>query len=143
MDYLDFGLDAEIAFGQKYPKWYIIDRIADLWVTRFVFVGLYIAFYVHFAAYWWMFLLLPIHFFMGPIHGTIITWYRHQCGYCNCDNHNPNKSAFKPNLLIAGESLQNNELNEVNFTKQHLEIDPTYIITKILHTLHIVRFAEA
>ena len=50
-----------------------------------LFWRLYTAFYVAFAPHWSLFLLLPVHFLMGPIHGAIVNWCGHKYGYRNFD----------------------------------------------------------
>ena len=34
-------------------------------------------------AHWAFFLLLPVHFLMGPFHGAIVNWAGHKYGYRN------------------------------------------------------------
>ena len=67
-------LEVEKRFDKNYPVYPVIDRIADSWLTRIFFALLYVAFYMIFATQWWMFLLLPIHFLMGPIQGAVVNW---------------------------------------------------------------------
>ena len=37
----------------------------------------------HFAPHWALFLLLPIHYIMGPVHGAIVNYCGHMIGYRN------------------------------------------------------------
>lgn len=74
-------VDASIA--RNIPEWRALDRIADPWPTRVLFMALYATFYFFFATQWWMWLLLPIHFVMGPVHGAIVNWCGHKYGYVN------------------------------------------------------------
>ena len=90
LDYVRFKIEPEQAFRDNYPTWPLIDRIGDLWITRSIFIVFYITFYIQFAEYWWMFLLLPIHFLMGPIHGAVVNWCGHKYGYSNYDNDDHN-----------------------------------------------------
>lgn len=73
----------EERFDKNFPVYPVIDKIADSWFSRLFFAGLYIWFYVVFATEWWMFLLLPIHFLMGPIQGAVVNWAGHKYGYRN------------------------------------------------------------
>src|SRR5205823_14076711 len=53
------------------------DALPIFWGT------LYFAFYWRFAPSAWLFLLLPVHFLMGVIHGAIVNWCGHRYGYRN------------------------------------------------------------
>ena len=56
------------------PDWKILEKIGDLWVTRVLWGIGYFIFYLVFSPSYWFFLLLPVHFLMGPIHGAIVNW---------------------------------------------------------------------
>jgi len=145
LDYVKFKIEPEPAFRDRYPSWPLIDRIGDLWVTRLLFILAYIAFYVYFAEYWWMFLLLPIHFLMGPIHGAIVNWCGHKYGYSNHDNDDHSKNTLPLDFLMMGELFQNNHHkspNSVNFANRWFEFDPSYPIIKLLHHLRIIRLRK-
>lgn len=77
-------------FENNYPVYPKIDKIADNWLVRIAFGLSYVAFYVAFATHWWMYLLLPVHFLMGPVHGAIVNWAGHKYGYRNFNE--PDKS---------------------------------------------------
>ncbi len=145
LEYVKFKVEPEPAFRDRYPTWALIDRIGDLWITRSVFILLYIAFYVYFAEYWWMFLLLPIHFLMGPIHGAIVNWCGHKYGYSNHDNDDHSKNSLPLDFLMMGELFQNNHHkspNSVNFANRWFEFDPSYPIIKMMHLLRIIRLRK-
>lgn len=145
LQYVNFQIEPEPAFRDRYPTWPLIDRIGDLWVTRSIFILLYITFYVYFAEYWWMFLLLPIHFLMGPIHGAVVNWCGHKYGYSNYDNDDHSKNTLPLDFLMLGELFQNNhhkKPNSVNFASRWFEFDPSYPIIKMLHALHIIRLRK-
>jgi fatty-acid desaturase len=72
-----------------------------LTIAGFFFAGLYILFYVNFATAWWMYLLLPIHFLIGPIQGAIVNWAGHKYGYRNF----PGEKDQSKNTLFAAISL--------------------------------------
>jgi fatty-acid desaturase len=94
----------------------------------------YITFYVQFAEYWWMFLLLPIHFLMGPIHGAVVNWCGHKYGYSNYDNDDHSKNSLPLDFLMLGELFQNNhhkKPNNVNFALKWYEFDPSYPVIKL------------
>lgn len=145
LDYVKFKIEPEPAFRDNYPTWPLIDRIGDLWITRSIFILLYIAFYIQFAEYWWMYLLLPVHFLMGPIHGAVVNWCGHKYGYSNFDNHDHSKNSLPLDFLMLGELFQNNHHkrpNNVNFASRWFEFDPSYPIIKMLHYLRIIRLRK-
>lgn len=145
LDYVRFKIEPEQAFRDNYPTWPLIDRIGDLWITRSLFIVFYITFYIQFAEYWWMFLLLPIHFLMGPIHGAVVNWCGHKYGYSNYDNDDHSKNSLPLDFLMLGELFQNNhhkKPNNVNFALKWYEFDPSYPIIKLMHHLHIIRLRK-
>lgn len=145
LNYVRFKVEPEPAFRDNYPTWPLIDRIGDLWITRLLFAAFYVAFYIYFAEHWWMFLLLPIHFLMGPIHGAVVNWCGHKYGYSNYDNNDHSKNSLPLDFLMLGELFQNNhhkKPNNVNFALKWFEFDPSYPIIKLMHHLHIIRLRK-
>ena len=145
LNYVRFKVEPEPAFRDNYPTWPLIDKIGDLWITRLAFAALYVAFYIYFAEYWWMFLLLPIHFLMGPIHGAMVNWCGHKYGYSNYDNNDHSKNTLPLDFLMLGELFQNNhhkKPNNVNFALKWFEFDPSYPIIKLMHHLRIIRLRK-
>jgi len=145
LDYVNFKIEPEPAFRDNYPTWPLIDRIGDLWITRSIFILLYVAFYIQFAEFWWMYLLLPVHFLMGPIHGAVVNWCGHKYGYSNYDNHDHSKNTLPLDFLMLGELFQNNhhkKPNSVNFASRWFEFDPSYPIIKLLHYLRIIKLRK-
>lgn len=138
--------EPEPQFRDRYPTWPAIDRYADRWLTRLFFVAMYISFYIAFAPYWWLYLLLPFHFFMGPLHGAIVNWCGHKYGYSNFDNGDHSKNTLPLDFLMLGELFQNNhhkKPNDVNFAKRWFEFDPTYPVIKLMHRLGIIKLRKA
>src|SRR5262245_26526902 len=68
----------EPRFDGGYPEWKAIDRLGQSWIGRVAWGVAYLGFYVAFATHWWMFFLVPIHWFMGPVHGAIVNWCGHR-----------------------------------------------------------------
>ena len=133
----------EAQFTDDYlPVWNKMDKIGDHIITRILFALGYVAFYVAFAPSMWWFLLLPIHFLMGPIQGAVVNWCGHKYGYRNygSDDHSRNSTPF--GFLLMGELFQNNHHHvktNANFARRWFEFDTTYIIMKGLHALRIIR----
>jgi stearoyl-CoA desaturase (delta-9 desaturase) len=146
LDYRKYKLEPELQFRDRYPTWNGFDTFADAWGTRFLFISFYIAFYIVFAPYWWLYLLLPIHFLMGPIHGAIVNWCGHKYGYANYDNGDHSKNMLPLDFFMMGELFQNNhhqKPNDVNFAKKWFEVDPSYAVIKLMHWLRIIKLRKA
>ena len=145
-DYVKNLREPESQFKGNYPEWPLIDRLGDSWPSRLGFVLFYIAFYVVFATQWWMFLLLPIHFLMGPVHGATVNWCGHKYGYSNFNNGDHSKNSTPFDFLMLGELFQNNHHkfpNSANFAKRWFELDPVYPMMKVLHWTRIIKLRKA
>lgn len=129
-------------FTKDLPEWKLIDKLGDQWLSRVAWGLIYIGFYVAFATQWWMFLLLPIHFLMSPVHGAIVNWCGHKYGYSNFDNNDKSKNTFVFDLLMCGELFQNNHHkfgDRPKFAVRWYEFDPTYPVMKVLHLVGIIK----
>jgi stearoyl-CoA desaturase (Delta-9 desaturase) len=145
LDYVKFNKQPEKAFQGNYPEWKTLDAISDNWVVRISFGVLYFLFYLYFAPTFWLMLLLPIHFFMGPVHGAIVNWCGHKYGYSNFNNEDHSKNSLPIDLLLMGELMQNNHHkspNSINFARKWWEFDPTYHVIRVLHWMHIIRLRK-
>jgi stearoyl-CoA desaturase (delta-9 desaturase) len=139
--YVKFQVEPEPAFRGDYPEWPWLDKVSDSWITRIAFALAYTAFYIAFATHWWMFLLLPIHWFMSPVHGAIVNWCGHKYGYSNYDNDDHSKNTLPFDFLMMGELFQNNHHkspNAPNFAKKFYEFDPSYPIIRFMHWTGII-----
>lgn len=134
---------ADEQFTEQYlPVWEGLDRFGDSIYTRVTFALSYIAIYWIFAPHWLFFLLLPIHFLMGPIQGAIVNWCGHKYGYSNFDNGDHSKNSSPFGFFLLGELFQNNHhkfANSPNFAKRWFEIDFTYPVMKLMHWVGIIR----
>lgn len=128
------------------PEWKSLERIAGHPLTRIFFVAGYTLFYIEFATAWWMFLLLPVHFLMGPIHGAIVNWCGHRYGYRNHDQLDDDSRNTLPfDLLTMGELFQNNHHKSPgrpNFAHKPFEFDPTYPFVRLLAFLRVIHLPE-
>ena len=131
-------------FTREYiPMWDKLDKLGHHTVTRILFGALYTSFYIIFAPNFWWFLLLPIHFIMGPIQGAIVNWFGHKMGYSNFDNGDHSMNTTPWGIIMMGELFQNNHhfrKNDPNFAKKWYEFDTTFLLMKCLHRLKIIRF---
>lgn len=132
-------------FVGNYPKWEFLDRFGTSIYTAISWGVIYTVIYIFFAEEWWLFLLLPIHYVMGPIHGAIVNWCGHKYGYSNFDNNDRSKNSLIWDFLMLGELFQNNHHkypNSVNFAKRWFEFDPMYPIITVMSWLGIIKLAK-
>lgn len=143
--YLKRTQQPEKKFEGYYPEWPVLDRLGSSIPSRLLFGAVYTCFYLVFAQYWWLFLLLPIHFLMGPLHGAIVNWCGHKYGYQNYDNHDKSKNTTPVGFLMLGELFQNNHHrypNSANFGSKWFEIDPVYPVMKAMHWLGVIKLRK-
>ncbi len=136
-------IEPEARFAQAVPEWPLLDKIGRSWPCHLAFMGGYTAFYAVYAPHWGYFLLLPLHFLMGPIHGAIVNWCGHKYGYRNFETTKADRSrnTLVFDFVTMGELFQNNHHKfgmSPNFAARWFEIDPTYPIIKLLDWLGIV-----
>ncbi len=143
-DYIFKRVKPENRFVGNYPVWSTVDRIGDSWPWRILMGAAYTTFYIFFATHWWMFLLLPIHYLMGPIQGALVNWCGHKYGYSNFNNGDKSKNTTPWGVVMLGELFQNNHHkfpNSPKFAKRWFEFDPTYYVMVVMSWLRIIRFA--
>lgn len=145
VDYVKNRTQPDKAFQGNYPEWPVMDAISDNWIVRVLFGAIYFTIYLFIAPHWLFFLLLPVHFFMGPIHGAIVNWCGHKYGYSNYDNDDHSKNSLPIDLLLMGELMQNNHHkspNSINFAKKWWEFDPTYLVIRLFHLIGIIKIRK-
>lgn len=133
-------------YTKDLPKWEAWDKFSDAWVTRISWGLFYTAFYILFATQWWMFLLLPIHYVMGPVHGVIINWFAHKYGYVSHQVDDTSKNLMPFDILMLGEGYHNNHhkfSGRPNFAMKWFEFDPIYPIIRIFDWVRIIRLKPA
>jgi stearoyl-CoA desaturase (delta-9 desaturase) len=138
--------EIEEKFKVGLPIWKTLDRIADSWTARLGWAAFYIAFYIAFANHWWMYLLLPIHFVMGPVHGAIINWFAHKFGYVSFKVEDTSKNLLPVDFLMLGESYHNNHhkhSGRANFGSRWYEIDPVYQVIRLFNWMGIIQLRKA
>lgn len=130
-------------FTKEYiPMWDRLDKLGHHMITRLVFGALYTSFYIIFAPNYWWFLLLPIHFIMGPLQGAIVNWFGHKLGYSNFNNGDHSKNTTPWGVILMGELFQNNHHHakyNPNFARKWYEFDMTYIVMKVMNYFRIIR----
>jgi stearoyl-CoA desaturase (Delta-9 desaturase) len=129
-------------FSKNLPDWPLLDKLAHTDWSRLGWICLYVLIYVLFAPSGWWFLLLPVHILMVPLQGVIINWFAHKYGSVNFSMKNTSTNLFKVDVLMMGEAYHNNHHKNpsaTNFGFRWHELDPTYIIIRILNWLRVIR----
>ena len=132
----------EPRFEKDVPDWPLLDRLSQSWPARIVWLGSYTAFYAVFATHWYLWLLLPAHFIMGPIHGAIVNWCGHRYGYRNFETDDVSRNTLWFDFVTMGELFQNNHHKYAmrsNFAVRPFELDPTYQVMKVLNFVGIIK----
>jgi stearoyl-CoA desaturase (delta-9 desaturase) len=142
--FLDPKAPVEERFSKDIPYWGFVEKLGDNWISRIAWGTGYSIFYIIFVGpnQWYLFLLLPIHFLMGPVHGAIVNWFGHKLGYSNFDNNDKSKNTLVFDLLMGGELFQNNHhkhADSPNFAKKWYEFDPTYPVMKVLNWVRVIK----
>ena len=138
-------MEVEDRFLKNVPDWPAFERWANSSLSRLLWVGIYIAFFVMYATSPWMYLLLPIVIAMGPVHGVIINWFAHKYGYTNFAQKNTSQNLLRVDVLMLGESYHNNHHkhpSSINFGTKWHEFDPVYPIIRFLAWLRVIKITK-
>jgi len=140
-------IDIDEKFTKNVPQWSNFDKIASSKISRIIWTILYLFFFLKFASIWWLWLFLPVIILMAPIHGVIINWYAHIYGYVNFKLKDTSKNLLPFDFLMMGEAYHNNHHkhgSRANFGGvRWYEIDPTYLIMKVLNKLRIIKIKNS
>jgi stearoyl-CoA desaturase (Delta-9 desaturase) len=139
--------EPQARFAGGYPEWPLVDKLSQSWATRLAWGAAYSLVYIKFAVGApWLFVLLPMHFVMGPIHGAIVNWCGHVYGYRNFDNGDKSRNTLVFDVLTAGELFQNNHHKfgmSPNFAARWFEIDPAFQVMRVFAALGIINMDGA
>jgi stearoyl-CoA desaturase (delta-9 desaturase) len=145
-DFAYYRVQPEPRFEGGYPEWPALDRFSQTWVSRIGWGAGYTLFYFAFAPSPWFYLLLPVHFVMGPIHGAIVNWCGHRYGYRNYENGDDSRNTLPIDFVTMGELFQNNHHKfgqSPNFAVRRWEIDPAYLGMRLLAWVGIIQMESA
>jgi stearoyl-CoA desaturase (delta-9 desaturase) len=129
-------------FEGGYPEWPLLDKIGTNPLNSILWIAFYIAIYATFATAWWQWLLLPFQCLMGPIHGAIVNWCGHRYGYRNFKVSDDSRNTLPFDFVTMGELFQNNHHRycaRANFAVKWFEVDPTFVVMRVLAALRIIR----
>jgi stearoyl-CoA desaturase (delta-9 desaturase) len=127
------------------PEWPLLERLGSTWTVRIAWGAGYGLLYLWLATAWWQFLLLPVHFVMGPVHGAIVNWCGHRYGYRNFRTTDQSRNSLPLDFLCLGELFQNNHhraAGRLNFAARRFEFDPTYAVLRVLAWLGAIRLGS-
>jgi len=145
-DYAYRRIEPEPRFDGGTPEWPLIDKLGQSWIMRILWIGGYTGFYAVFATQWWMWMFLPAHFVMGPIHGAIVNWCGHKYGYRNFNSEDVSRNTLVFDFLTAGELFQNNHHKfsmSPNFAVRAFELDPAYQVMRVMAALKLIDMTGA
>jgi stearoyl-CoA desaturase (delta-9 desaturase) len=137
--------EVEAKFTKNLPEWETMDKWGNHPVSRLLWVGAYVGFYVAFAPSLWWYLLLPIQIASGAVHGAIINWYAHKYGYINHKVRNTSQNLFSVDILMLGESYHNNHHkfpSSINFGQRWHELDPLYGVIRVLAWMKVIKLKK-
>jgi stearoyl-CoA desaturase (delta-9 desaturase) len=136
----------EPRFEGGYPEWRLLDDSTSSWALSIAWGACYAAVYVAIAPSAWLFLLLPFHWFMGPVHGMLVNWLGHRVGYRNFASNDNSRNTIALDFLAMGELFQNNHhkfSQSPNFAVRWFEVDPVYVIMMGLDRLGVIDMSGA
>ena len=135
-------IEVQAKLMKNLPDWKWFDKMAGSLLIKIVWSLLYLLFYIKFATAWWMFLLVPVHIVMGPIHGTIVNWFAHKFGYTNYEVEDTSKNLMPFDIFMLGEGYHNNHHahgSRPNFANKWYEIDPIYPIMRLFNFVGLIK----
>ena len=142
-------VEPEARFDGGYPAWPAMDNVMSSWFSSYgwgaVYALVYFA-YAHTTGHYWVFALLPFHWYLGPIHGAIVNYFGHKLGYRNFDSDDSSKNTLVIDVLTAGELFQNNHHKfgqSTNFGVRWFEIDPTYQVMRVFNLFGIIDMSKS
>jgi stearoyl-CoA desaturase (delta-9 desaturase) len=80
------------------------------------------------------------------VQGATVNWCGHKYGYRNFNNDDHSRNTGNIGILLGGELFQNNHHrypDSPNFAKRWFELDPTYVILKVLNGIKVIRFKKS
>jgi len=124
--------------------WAFFEKLNHTRLMRVVLIALYFSIYWQFATSPWLWLLFPIHLFIGPLQGAIVNWCGHKYGYVNFkDMKDESRNTLLVDFLCVGELYQNNHHRypkDINFAQKKGEVDLGLKMLEVLSSFKIIHF---
>ena len=140
-----FEKDPEPRFDGEFPRSRLLEWMGKSWFMRIAWGAAFFAFYYFYATAAWQWVLLPMHWSMGAIHGAIVNWSGHRYGYRNFDLEDVSRNSLPIDFLTAGELYQNNHHKfpmSPNFAARWFELDWTYQVMRLFNKVGIIQLKE-
>ena len=137
---LEFFIEKNYPVWPSFEKW--VGPLHGIPFAKILWVLSYFSLYLWIAPPIWMFLLMPLHFIIGPLQGAIVNWCGHKLGYRNYSLEDKSTNTFPFEVLLMGELFQNNHHKypkRTNFAVKWFEFDPTYYFIIVLRYLRIIQ----
>jgi stearoyl-CoA desaturase (delta-9 desaturase) len=144
-DIFNERVEVEAKYTKNVPEWKTFDKWANGWVSRVLWIGIYLAIFINYATSPWFYLLLPIIIPMGAFHGAVINWFAHKFGYKNYILKNTSENLLIIDFLMLGESYHNNHHkypSAINFGKRWHEIDPIYPVIRLFALIGVIQIPQ-
>jgi stearoyl-CoA desaturase (Delta-9 desaturase) len=145
--HVDCSSSPEPRFLGNYPtEWDKLERLGSSWTARIAWGAGYTLLYLWLATAWWQFLLLPVQWVMGPVHGAIVNWCGHRYGYRNFGTRDRSRNSLPFDFVTFGELFQNNHhraASRLNFAARAWELDPTYVVLRALAWAGAIQLSPA
>jgi stearoyl-CoA desaturase (Delta-9 desaturase) len=132
----------EERFLKNLTDWPAFDRWGHSWMSRVMWMIIYVVIYILFAPSAWWFFLIPFHILTVPISAVVINWVAHKYGTVNYEMKNTSKNLWPFDFIMLGEAYHNNHHKHpgsANMGHKWYEIDPVYPVILLLHKLRVVR----
>lgn len=142
LDIYNGTLKVDERFLKNVPDWPALDRWATSLPSNILWTAIYISYYIYFSPSILLYLLIPVHVLMGPIHGVIINWFAHKYGYRNFEINNTSHNLLPFDVIMIGEGYHNNHhkfASSANFGYKWYEVDLTYLVILFLKFLGIIQ----
>lgn len=126
-------------------SWKSFERIAHNWITRIIWIFVYLLVYITYASSAWEFLLLPFTIIMGTLQGAVVNWWAHRFGYVNYNTGDFSKNILPLDLFFWGEAYHNNHHQHpgrANNAHKWYEFDALYCILLFFNFFHIIRLKK-